>query len=71
MSSAARTSLPRSRWQNALDQLADESGAVAIEYGLIAALIVLAILGTIIQIGESLFGLPLQLLVDAFEAALS
>jgi Flp pilus assembly pilin Flp len=71
MSSAARTSLSRPRWQNALTQLVDDTGAVAIEYGLIAALIVLAILGTIIQIGESLFGLPLQLLVDAFEAALS
>jgi Flp pilus assembly pilin Flp len=49
----------------------EETGAVAIEYGLIAALIVLAILGTLVQIGESLFGLPLQLLVNAFSAALS
>jgi Flp pilus assembly pilin Flp len=68
---AAWKSLPRPRWQSALTQLADESGAVAIEYGLIAALIVLAILGTIIQLRDSLVGLPLQLLIDAFDAALS
>jgi Flp pilus assembly pilin Flp len=71
MNAAARTSLPRSSWQNALAQLQDESGEVALEYGLIAALIVLAILGTIVQLGDTLFGLPLQSLVDAFEAALS
>jgi Flp pilus assembly pilin Flp len=71
MNAAARTSHPRPSWQDALAQLGDESGAVALEYGLIAALIVLAVLGTIIQIGDSLFGLPLQLLVDALAAALS
>ena len=71
MSSAARTSLPRPPWQNALAQLADESGAVAIEYGLIAALIALAILGTLVQLGDALVGLPLQSLIDAFIAALS
>jgi Flp pilus assembly pilin Flp len=68
---AARKSLPRPQWQSALTQLADESGAVAIEYGLIAALIALAILGTLVQLRESLVGLPLQLLIDAFNAALS
>ncbi len=71
MSSAARTSLPRAPWQNAFTRLADESGAIAVEYGLLAALIALAILGTIIQIGDALVGLPLQLLIDAFAAVLS
>jgi Flp pilus assembly pilin Flp len=60
--------LPRLR---GLTLLTDESGAVAIEYGLIAALIVVAILGTIVQLRDSLVGLPLQLLIDAFNAALS
>ena len=71
MSAAARTSLPRPPRQNALTRLADESGAIAIEYGLLAALIALAVLGTIVQLGDALFGLPLQLLIDAFGAALS
>jgi hypothetical protein len=61
----------RSNGQHPVDLWQDATGAVAIEYGLIAALIVLAILGSIIQLGETLFGLPLPLLVDAFEAALS
>jgi Flp pilus assembly pilin Flp len=71
MNAAARRPRPRPSWQNALAQLGDESGEVALEYGLIAALIVLAILGTIVQLGDTLFGLPLQSLVDAFQAALS
>jgi Flp pilus assembly pilin Flp len=68
---AIRTSRQRLPRPSGLSQLTDESGAVAIEYGLIAALIVLAILGTIIQLRDSLVGLPLQLLIDAFNAALS
>jgi hypothetical protein len=44
---------------------------VALEYGLIAALIAVAILGSIVQLSESLVGLPLQSLIDAFIAALS
>jgi Flp pilus assembly pilin Flp len=71
MSLAARTSLPCPPRQNAFTWLADESGAIAVEYGLLVALIALAVLGTIIQIGDALFGLPLQLLVDAFDAAVS
>jgi Flp pilus assembly pilin Flp len=71
MSAAARTLLSRPPWQNALTQLADETGAVAIEYGLIAALIALAILGSIVQLGEAILGLPMQALIDAFIAALS
>ena len=71
MSLAARMSLPCPPRQNAFTWLADESGAIAVEYGLLVALIALAVLGTIIQLGDALFGLPLQLLVDAFDAALS
>ena len=41
------------------------SGAVAVEYGLIAALIIVAIVGSIIQLGDALLALPLQLLADA------
>jgi Flp pilus assembly pilin Flp len=69
--SAARTPLSHAPWQNALTQLADETGAVAIEYGLIAALIGIAILGALTQLGESVLGLPLQSLIDALQAALS
>jgi Flp pilus assembly pilin Flp len=71
MQSAARTSVPRPSWQNALARLADDSGAIAVEYGLIAALVALAILGTIAQLGESLVGLPLQSVVDALAGAIS
>jgi hypothetical protein len=38
---------------------------------LIAALIALAILGSIVQLGEAILGLPMQALIDAFIAALS
>jgi Flp pilus assembly pilin Flp len=71
MSLAARMSLSCPSRQNAFTWLADESGAIAVEYGLLVALIALAVLGTIIQLGDALFGLPLQLLVDAFDAAVS
>jgi Flp pilus assembly pilin Flp len=67
-----RTTLnARSMGQNAVDFWQETSGAVALEYGLIAALIAVAILGSIIQLGESLFGLPLQSLIDAFAGSLS
>ena len=65
MNPAARTSLPRPSAQSALALLADETGAVALEYGLIAALIAVAILGTLIQLREAVLGLPLQSIVDA------
>jgi hypothetical protein len=38
---------------------------------LIAALIAVAILGSIVYLGETLFGLPLQSLIDAFVGAIS
>jgi Flp pilus assembly pilin Flp len=45
--------------------LGDRSGAIGVEYGLIAALIVLAILGSIKAVGASLGGLPLAAIVAA------
>jgi Flp pilus assembly pilin Flp len=71
MNAAAWTPLPRPLWRSALASLTDETGAVAIEYGLIAALIAVAILGTLARLGESILGLPLQSLIDAFTGALT
>ena len=61
----------RSVGRRAIDLWHETSGAVAIEYGLIAALIALAIIGSIIQLGESVADLPMQSLIDAFAGALS
>jgi Flp pilus assembly pilin Flp len=67
-----RTTLKaRSIGQIAVSFWQETSGAVALEYGLIAALIAVAILGSIIQLGEAVFGLPLQSLIDALAAAVS
>jgi Flp pilus assembly pilin Flp len=71
MNPGARTCLPRSRWETALTGLADETGATAVEYGLIAALIVVAILGTIRTLGEDLAGLPLQSIIDAIQSVIA
>ena len=51
--------------RDAVDLWQEVSGAVALEYGLIAALIIVAILGSIIELGDTLLALPLQLLADA------
>lgn len=51
--------------------LQDDSGATAIEYGLLAALIGIAIIGTVTQVGSSLvarFGDVQQALDDAAPA---
>jgi pilus assembly protein Flp/PilA len=45
--------------------LSDRNGAMAMEYGLIAALIALVILGSIKALGVSLGGLPLAAIVAA------
>jgi Flp pilus assembly pilin Flp len=67
-----RTTLKaRSMGQIAVSFWHETSGATALEYGLIVALIAVAILGSIIFLGESLFGLPLQSLIDALVAAVS
>jgi Flp pilus assembly pilin Flp len=68
---AARTSLSRPTWKNALALLADETGAIAAEYGLLAAMIALAVLGTLVEIRDALVGLPLQMIVDALTSVLS
>ena len=69
MNPGVRTCLPRSRWHAALSLRGDEAGATAIEYGLIAALIVLAILGGLNTLGTDIAGLPLQTIIDAIVAA--
>jgi Flp pilus assembly pilin Flp len=67
-----RTTLKaRSMGQIAVSFWQETSGATAVEYGLIVALIAVAIIASLIILGESLFGLPLQSLIDALAAALS
>jgi Flp pilus assembly pilin Flp len=51
--------------------LADATGATAMEYALIAALIVLAILSALKGLGLDLAGLPLQALIEAFQSVLA
>lgn len=70
MKPRARTSILLSR-QPALSLKADETGATAVEYGLIAALIVLAILGGIKTLGANIAGLPLQSIIDAIHAVIA
>lgn len=48
-----------------------EEGSVAIEYGLIAALVVIVIIVTLVQLRENLLSLPFPKLLAAFSAALS
>ena len=63
MNAALRRSLPR--WQALAALRADETGATAAEYGLIAALVALALLGGLKALGADLAGLPLQSIIDA------
>jgi Flp pilus assembly pilin Flp len=71
MSPAARNSLPRPWWRSALTPLADETGATAVEYGLIAALIVLAIISGLQALGADMAALPLQSIIDAIQAIIT
>jgi Flp pilus assembly pilin Flp len=71
MSPAAKTSLARPRRRVAPTLLADEAGATAVEYGLIAALIVLAILSGLQALGADLADLPLQSIIDAIQSVVS
>jgi Flp pilus assembly pilin Flp len=50
---------------------AREDGSVAIEYGLIAAFVVVIIIAALVQLRTNLIDLPLPTLNAAFEAALS
>ena len=59
----------RSRWPTVARLQADASGAVALEYGLITALVTVAILGSLRSLGLSLVNLPLPALITAFESA--
>ena len=65
MNAGLRMSLQRPRWHAFPRLQADETGATAVEYGLIAALVVLAILGGLKALGADLAGLPLQSIIDA------
>ena len=70
MKPRVRASLLPSRRQLALTLQADETGATAVEYGLIAALIVLAILTGIKALGASIASMPLQSVVDAIQSVI-
>jgi pilus assembly protein Flp/PilA len=69
MNAGARRYLPR--WRAALSVLADETGATAVEYGLIAALIAVAILSGLKTLGMDLVNLPLQSIIDAIESVIT
>jgi Flp pilus assembly pilin Flp len=51
-----------------VSRLADDTGAIGVEYGLLVALIALPILGTVRTLGISLATLPLQSIIDAIQA---
>ena len=61
----------QTRCQQALRRIAEEGGAIGVEYGLLIALIALTILGTIRTLGVSLAGLPLQSIIDAIQAVIA
>jgi len=64
----SRTTIRRPRWRTVLSLTADDAGATAVEYGLIAALIVLAILAGLKTLGANLVGLPLQSIITAIQS---
>lgn len=64
MSAEVRMSLPRPR-RGAGALLTDDSGATAVEYGLIAALMAMAILGGLRTLGADVAALPMQAIIDA------
>lgn len=66
MKAELRKSLPR--WRAFSRLHGNETGATAVEYGLIAALIVLAILGGLKALGADIAGLPLQSIIDAIQS---
>jgi pilus assembly protein Flp/PilA len=68
MNQSFRKSPPRQRWLPVLNLQADEAGATAVEYGLIGALIVLAILGTLRSLGMDMAGLPIQSIITAISS---
>jgi Flp pilus assembly pilin Flp len=60
----------RGFWQSAIRLRADTRAAVGVEYGLLAALVAMTILGSLRALGVSLTNLPLPSLVAAFQGAL-
>jgi Flp pilus assembly pilin Flp len=52
-------------------RLAESAGAIGVEYGLLAALIAVVILGTVRSLGVSLASLPLQSIIDAIQAVIA
>ncbi len=61
----------RSFRQPAARLRSDDRAAVAIEYALLAALVAIAIIGSVRGLGLSLVNLPLPSLITAFQGALS
>jgi Flp pilus assembly pilin Flp len=61
----------QSRRQRVLSRLADESGAIGVEYGLLVALVALVVMGTIRTLGFNLANLPLQSIIDAIQAVIA
>ena len=61
----------RRLWRTVAALRAHTSGAIAIEYGLIAALVTIAILGVLRELGGSLVGLPMAQIVAALANAAS
>jgi Flp pilus assembly pilin Flp len=57
--------------RSTIDLWHQANGAVALEYGLIAALIAVAILGALGEVRDALVGLPLQSVIDALMSVLS
>ena len=62
---------PRLIGRHAIRLWREISGATAMEYGLIAALIAVAILAALHQLGATIVGLPLQSIIDAIQRVLS
>jgi Flp pilus assembly pilin Flp len=60
----------QSRRARALSRLAEETGAIGVEYGLLVALIALVVMGTIRSLGLNLANLPLQSIIDAIQAVI-
>ena len=70
MSPATRTSLARAPRRPAVALGADETGATAVEYALIAALVSVAIIGALKALGADMAALPLQAIIDALRSVL-
>jgi Flp pilus assembly pilin Flp len=58
-------------WQALRALQANDTGATAVEYGLICALIVLAILSGLKTLGASIAAMPLQSIIGAIQSVLS